>query len=309
MLALIETESFAPASAAQPLSKELLARVDALVHTWSAKPARARVPKASAIAGALVIALAGHAAHAAPTAAVTPAMPADALADGRAAYQQALAQDDAAGKRAAFAHAEASLGQAVHATPDRPELLADWGNAALGAGDVATATLAYRRAIAVEGDNVRARKNLAWIRGRQSDAVRPPAGGATDALFFFHRWPRAQRALVGAAAFAAAVLLIVPWGRRRRALTGLALLPLAVWMAMLASLVLEDRGSDDAVVMDTVVLRAADSIGAPAATSDPLPRGAEVTIVEARQGWSRVRLASGAAGWVPAAAIERVATH
>jgi hypothetical protein len=193
--------------------------------------------------------------------------------------------------------------------PDRPELLAHWGNAALGAGDVATATLAYRRALSLDGDNTRARSNLAWIRGRQSDAVRPLAGGATDTLLFFHRWPRARRALVGAVAFAIAVLLVVPWTGRRRGLTALALVPLAVWLAMLGSLALEDRGGNDAVVMDVVALRAADSVGAPAATSESLPRGAEVTVLESRQSWSRVRLASGPTGWVPSGAIERVATR
>jgi hypothetical protein len=303
VLARIETESFAPASASSPLSKELLARVELLVRGWNARPARTRVPKASAIAGALVIALAPHVARADATPAGDP------LADGRAAYQQALSLADAAAKRAAFGRAETALGQAARAMPDRPELLADWGNAALGAGDVATATLAYRRALALDGDNTRARSNLAWIRGRQSDAVRPLAGGATDTLLFFHRWPRARRALVGAVAFAIAVLLVVPWTGRRRGLTALALVPLAVWLAMLGSLALEDRGGNDAVVMDVVALRAADSVGAPAATSESLPRGAEVTVLESRQSWSRVRLASGPTGWVPSGAIERVASH
>jgi hypothetical protein len=195
----------------------------------------------------------------------------------------------------------------VHAIPDRPELLSDWGNAALGAGDVATATLAYRRALAIDGGTARARHNLAWLRGRQPDMFRPPAGGATDTLLFFHAWPRARKLIVGGAAFAIAILLLVPWsGRRRRGFAGLALLPLAVWLAMLASVVFEDRRPDDAVVMDAVVLRAADSAGAPAALSQPLPRGVEVTLVERRDAWTKIRLASGTAGWVPAGAVERI---
>jgi SH3-like domain-containing protein len=75
---------------------------------------------------------------------------------------------------------------------------------------------------------------------------------------------------------------------------------------MLVSLVIEDRRADDSVVMDSVVLRAADSAGAPAALSTPLPRGTEVTLVERRDGWTRVRLASGTTGWVPDGAVERV---
>jgi hypothetical protein len=214
---------------------------------------------------------------------------------------------DASARKAAFARAATSLGEAARGLPDRPELLTDWGNAALGAGDVATATLAYRRALAIDGGTARARHNLAWLRSRQSEAFRPAAGGATDTLLFFHAWPRARKLLVGAAAFAIAILLLVPWsGRRRRGFVGLALLPLAVWIAMLASVVVEDRRPDDAVVMDDVVLRAADSAGAPAALPQPLSRGVEVTVLERRDAWTKIRLAGGVAGWIPAGAVEHI---
>jgi hypothetical protein len=99
----------------------------------------------------------------------------------------------------------------------------------------------------------------------------------------------------------------VPWsGRRRRGLAAAAVLPLAIWLAMAASLLLEDRHDRDAVVMDAVVLRAADSAGAPAALTQPLPRGAEIAILERRDDWSRVRIASGTEGWIPSGAVETV---
>jgi hypothetical protein len=215
---------------------------------------------------------------------------------------------DATARKAAFARAAIALGDAARGLPDRPELLTDWGNAALGAGDVATATLAYRRALGLDGGNPRARHNLAWLRSRQSDAFRPAASGATDALLFFHSWPRARKLIVGAAAFAIAILLVVPWaGRWRRGLTGLAVLPFVVWLAMIASVVLEADHGDDGVVMDDVVMRAADSAGAPAALSQPLPRGVEVTVLERRDAWTRIRIANGTSGWVPGGAVERVA--
>jgi hypothetical protein len=208
-------------------------------------------------------------------------------------------------RKAAFARAEVALGEAAHAEPDHPELLADWGNAALGAGDVATATLAYRRALAVDADNTRARHNLDWLRGRQADLYRFETGGARDTLFFFHSWSRARRMIVGAFAFAIAVLLVVPWqGRSGRWRTGVAIVPLVVWIAMLVSIVLEDRHADDAIVMDSVALRAADSPGAP--TVQPLPRGAEVTIVESRDAWTKVRLPGGASGWLPSGTVQRI---
>jgi uncharacterized protein YgiM (DUF1202 family) len=58
--------------------------------------------------------------------------------------------------------------------------------------------------------------------------------------------------------------------------------------------------------MEGVMLRAADSPGAPTTLAQALPRGAEVTVVEAREGWTKIRLASGTAGWVPSSAVEKI---
>src|SRR5262249_23138861 len=157
--------------------------------------------------------------------------------------------------------AAVALGEAARTVPDQPELLADWGNAALGAGDVATATLAYRRALVIDPLNARARHNLTWLRV-QIHAVGADASNATDTLLFFLHWRIAQRLIVGAAGFALGVLLLVPWGgRRRRALTGLAVLPLVAWAGLVTSVIVERAAKtpNDAVVMDGVMLRAADS--------------------------------------------------
>jgi hypothetical protein len=291
LLAKIETESFAPSASESPLSRDIRTRVDALVKKWLAEPRRT-----SKVAVVAMLAIAA-----------APAARADAITDGRAAYQDAMATTSPTQRKAAFARASAALGEAARSKPDQPELLSDWGNAALAAGDVATATLAYRRALAIDATSSRARRNLAWLRDRQPELFKPQLGGAADTLFFFHQWPRSRRALVGAAAFALAILVVVPWsGRRRRGMLGLAAIPLAVWAAMLISLVIEDRHEGDAIVMDGVLLRAADSPGAPATISQSLTPGTEVTILEHRDSWSRVRIASGTAGWVPDGAIEHV---
>jgi hypothetical protein len=229
------------------------------------------------------------------------------LAVGRASYQDAMALTVPGERKAAFARAAAALGEASRAEPDRAELATDWGNAALGAGDVATAVLAYRRALEIAPEASRARKNLGYLRDRELQILKPSTGGASDTLFFFHRWPRGRRLLVSGCAFAAMILLVVPWrGRRRTGLTGLALVPFAVWTAMLISLGFEDRHVDDAVVMEGVVMRAADSAGAPAALPQALPPGTEVTLLERRDGWSSVRVAGGTDGWVPSGALELV---
>jgi hypothetical protein len=70
--------------------------------------------------------------------------------------------------------------------------------------------------------------------------------------------------------------------------------------------VLAVRHADDAVVLDSVVASAAGSAGAPAALAQAVPRGAEVTIVERRGDWTRVRIASGTSGWLPTGSVERL---
>lgn len=307
LLARLETEAFSPGAASLPLSTDLRSDAAGLLRRWVAEARHARSARSSRTAAAIAaigLGLAAPHADAAPV-----AHPGGAIEDGRAAYHEAMQlTGNATARRAAFARAATAFGEAVRAMPDRPELLTDWGNAALGAGDVATATLAYRRALAIDGGNARARHNLAWLRGRQSEAFRPATGGAADTLLFIRTWPRARKLIVGSAAFAIAILLVVPWsGRRRRGLAGLALLPLVVWIAMLVAVVFEDRHAGDAVVMDDAVLRAADSAGAPAALSQPLPRGVEVTVLERRDAWTRVRLAGGMSGWLPAGAVEPIA--
>ena len=299
VLAKLETESFAPSAAQLPLSPDLRSDAAGLLRRWVGEARRVRGGAAAKTAATLLVLLCATTAHA------------DALSDGRAAYQDAMAvTSDATARKAAFARAATALAEAARAQPDAPELVTDWGNAALGAGDVATATLAYRRALALDASNQRARTNLAWLRSRQPDTFRPTATtSAAETLLFFHHWPRARRLLVGALAFAIAILLLVPWrrGRRDRTLATLSIVPFAVWLALLASLLLEDRHAGDAIVMDGVVLRAADSAGAPAALTQPLPRGAEVTILEHRSPWTRIQVASGTSGWVQDGAVERVA--
>ncbi len=287
LVAKLETESFSATAGEKPLSADLRSDIAGVIRRWKSAKKLAAV--------ALVLLACGTARADAAD---------QTLASGRLAYQDAMAATDATARKAAFGRAAAELGDAARALPDRPELLTDWGNAALGAGDVATATLAYRRALALDASNARARNILGWLRSRQSDAFRPASSAAaSDTLFFFHAWPRARRLLVGAVAFAFAILLLVP---RRRGLRALAVLPAAIWIAMLVSVLVEDHHASDAIVMDDVVMRAADSAGAPAAMLQSLPRGAEVSVLERRDAWTRVQIASGTSGWIPAGSVEPI---
>jgi hypothetical protein len=228
-------------------------------------------------------------------------------AEARQVYQGAMGQSDPTRRQKGFADAESMLGVAVEDAPDRPELLADWGNAALGAGDFGTATLAYRRALLADAQNERARKNLAWLRTRLPDNLRPREGGAAARLLFYQSWSPALRLIVGAAFFAIAIALLVPW--RRRPGIGrilLAVLAANTWIALTVSVLLASDRASDGVVLDAQVLRSADAPGAPAAQAAPIPPGAEVTILERRPGWTRIRTAGGLTGWLPDEAVAAV---
>ncbi len=295
VLARIETEGFAREAADQPLPKALRDDAAALAKRWLDAPR----PKKIATATALVLIVAAMGARTAR---------ADDLEDGRAAYSEAMAAVDPTARQDAFARAAAAFEAAADAHPDSPELLADWGNAALGAADFGTATLAYRRALRIDPDHDRAKRNLAWLRGRLPPNLTPHRGGAASTLFFFHeQWQRSTRLLVGAAAFALTALLLVPWRRRPRGgRVALAAIPAVIWLLMTGSVVLQGDAGADGVVVESQVLRSADNLGAPAAQAAPIQPGVEVTIVERRAGWARVRMPGGTTGWLPDPAVRSV---
>ncbi|MDE0225548.1 MAG: SH3 domain-containing protein [Gammaproteobacteria bacterium] len=237
-----------------------------------------------------------------------PVLP-DGLEDGRRLYVQALEDQDPVRRARQFAEAERALRQAAALRPT-PELLSDWGNAALGAGDAGRAALAFRRALALYPGHERAARNLAWLRDRAPPWLpRPAAAGALDSLLFWRDlFSISQRYWIAGGAFALAVLMLAPWPlRRMRVLRRLAIMPMAVWALAAGSAVFSDRAlPEGVVVVDGAPLRAADSTGARLAFAHPLPSGAEVTVLETRDGWFRIALADGTPGWIKANSVERI---
>ncbi|HTE56685.1 MAG TPA: BatD family protein [Kofleriaceae bacterium] len=316
LVADLENRAFDPTSAAALLPADLCARVREQAAAWRERSdggsgSAGGAGGAGGAAGLAIALLAGGLATAVAGTALAAA--ADPVTDARGAYQSALGQADRAARTRAFGHAQALYRAIALGSPDRPELLTDWGNAALGASDLGSAVLAYRRALRLDPGLERARVNLAWVRAQLPGwAAASDEGGAVDTLLFWHRrMTTPQKHLLAAAAYALLVLLLFPFGRARRARLrrGLAAVPALVALAMWGSLVAEPDLSGDAVVVsDGVVLRAADHPGAPAVLAEPVPAGAETTVIEERDAWDRVTLASGASGWLPAGALARVSS-
>ena len=303
----LETTSFDPNSGRAPLDAETVAAVRAVV-----REAGARRDRQGAV-GVLAIALACGVwlASAEPAEAQSEASP-GALVEARETYGAALAEPDRVRRTRLFAEAERGFRAVAAQRPDAPDLLVDWGNAALGGGDRGRAVLAWRRALAVDPGNERANRNLAWVRDRSPIWLpRPAAAGALDSLLFWRgRLSVAQGHWVGAGAFALAVALSIPWSRRRaKALRRLAVVPLVVWATATGSAVLSTGVSNAGVLLaDGATLRSADSVGAPPAFGNPLPSGTELTVLEERATWVRAALADGTQGWLPASGVARVGT-
>ena len=307
LISELENRAFDPATSGAPLPADLCTRVREQAAAWRRSERGDRGDRGgggvrggggAGAAGVLLL-----------VAGLARAGAADPLADARAAYQGALGEANRADRTRAFGHAESLYRELAARWPDRPELLTDWGNAALGASDLGTAVLAYRRALELDPGLERARLNLAWVRGQQpSWAPARDDGGAVDTLLFWHRrMTTPQKHLLAAVAYAALILLLVPLGARPALRRRLSLVPAVLALAMWGSLAGERDTSGDAVVIsDGVVLRAADNPGAPAVLAEPVPAGAEATVIEERESWDRLELASGTTGWLPSGALARV---
>ena len=57
----------------------------------------------------------------------------------------------------------------VEQTQNCPELLTDWGNAALGASNLGVAAFAYNEALDIQPRLLRAKQNASWIEAQLPD--------------------------------------------------------------------------------------------------------------------------------------------
>lgn len=299
----IESQAFDPKRSGEPVDPDLLDKARTEARCWlkaSQSPNKASRAGATALV-LLLVSLNSHAAN---------AQSADSLNSARSAYEAALDTGKRGERTRAFALAQGLYRELVDQNPERPELLTDWGNAALGAGDYGLAVLAYRRALRLDRSLGRARDNLSWIRQQLPERlVDPSEASAIDSLFFWHRgWSLPIRHLVAAAAFAVALLLLLPLGLRyQTTLRRLAGIPMLLFVATLGSALMEpDTSSDAVVVIDGETLYSADSLGAPPAMSTPAPAGAEVRIKERRGAWTRVAFSDGTTGWMNSGAVTLV---
>jgi len=232
------------------------------------------------------------------------------LVDAIAAYDRAQAAEDRDTRNREFERAAASFERAARRTGGSADLWTNVGNAALQAQSLGRAILAYRRALLLDPDNGRARQNLGHARTLLPAFVpKPDETGVLESFFFWHKsLSHGERATLAAAAFALTGLLLgAALGLRRNGLRPLAVAPLLVWLAMSGSLAIDARNGrivEAVIVVDDTVARASDSINAAPRFASALPSGTEIVVLERRPRFSRIRLANGREGWIPASSYE-----
>ncbi len=195
-------------------------------------------------------------------------------------------------------------------------------NAANGyafAGDTGKAVLYYRRALAADPTNQRAREGLEFLRS--SLPLRRTASTSTSllgTLFFWHDGLAFRtRQLLFFILFPAGFLMftIALWRRRPFLLLGVILvLPGTALLGSLLTDGLGDSLSRDGVIQVEIEGRRGDGDTYGPSHSVPLPAGTEVTVISTPQGsadggsaaWVQVRLLDGSESWIPLPALEQV---
>jgi len=244
----------------------------------------------------------------------------DPLSQALDAYAASLEERDRDARLAGFARAERLFASVAESGAHSAALQTNLGSAALQAEHRGHAVLAYRRALELDSDFPRALQNLEHVRTLLPGWVpRPEPAGLLDTFFFYRALPRADRAIAAGGAFALGGLLIgLSIRLRQGALRGSGALALMAWALLAGSTCFDGLGgfeglrgrsetaSSAVVTSDDVLARSADSTLAPLAFPEPLPGGTEVTLIELRSPWARVRLANGRDAWVNESSVTLV---
>jgi tetratricopeptide (TPR) repeat protein len=188
------------------------------------------------------------------------------------------------------------------------------GNAYLRAGDMGRAAYNYERALRLDPGFADARHNLAVVRDAVAEATGVESGAPGEPTIWSRAFTAVEPAWVitafiaGNLVFFAGLIALrirsaASRRRRLRVVTGLAGVIFAMSVIWLAGrLVCVDRQELGVVLPAEVEMREAPSSN----ERSYVHAGARVRIVGYASGWLKVRLQSGAQGWVPRNAIGRL---
>ncbi|RMD82532.1 MAG: hypothetical protein D6820_03550 [Lentisphaerae bacterium] len=250
----------------------------------------------------------------------TPASASTTLEQAQHTFRQALATEKSDPKLAAkeFQHAAALFRSLVeeHAIHNA-KLFCNIANAYYKAGDYPAAILWYRRALILEPYNRKIRENLIAAKIQAHTYHEPkssPANFIIDLFLFWHTdFPHQTRNILFLLFYILSFLTLTAaiwWKQRRNLLIMAAIVPF-VLATMFAASILYDHHrfttSREVVVMNPgMVLRQGDATSYQAVSSDPIPPGSELSLIQRRNGWVNVRTPDGTEGWLPAASVRLI---
>ena len=280
----LEIEAYAPTASTQSVSASILQEIKDLIH---------ETPKSnSTIALLLLIG-------------ILSGVPSNSLANTpdidtlRMEYQNALSTLDRNERVQKFQFVMKGFESLSAQNPLAPELYVDLGNAALGASEIGIARYAFETATHLTPRSSRAKQNISWIESQLPEWTRSKASISTLDRFLF--WSSflngAEQMMLGSLFFALALLLRLDVSKKFHPISFAFLF---LWLTVLMSSIWDYQSNPVAVVQSQAgPLRSADNQGAPAITTEWLPEGCIVKIVQQNEDWSEVSLFSGTRGWIP----------
>jgi tetratricopeptide (TPR) repeat protein len=185
------------------------------------------------------------------------------------------------------------------------------GNAYLRAGDVGRAILHYRRAERLIPADPQLRENLRYARSLRIDRIeRLERRRIAERVFFWHGSLSPKQKGVGALAGVILFFLLASLRLFRRSA------PTAWGTGLAAALVLALGGSygwdlrqqsaapEAVITQEEVVIRKGNGESYAPAFEEPIHGGAEVRILDRREGWVRVEFQNGKTGWMRASGLD-----
>jgi tetratricopeptide (TPR) repeat protein len=182
------------------------------------------------------------------------------------------------------------------------------GTAYLWDGQIGRAIFHLRRAHALAPRDEDVKTNLTAARARAAEKFSRPASPAfVSALLWAHRELSLREAFwLFAALYALAMSLYLARAFvERRLLSRLAIVPLALALALAASLAMRLRPPEvkDGVIIDPEVLVFTGPSDTAYSVNFKLHQGAEVDVLEETDGWIKIAAPTGPRGYVPASQI------
>ena len=193
------------------------------------------------------------------------------------------------------------------------KLLYNTGNSFFKAGDIGRAILYYKRSLNYIPLDKNLLHNLEYVRGLRVDNIEVEEKNRVlkTILFWHFDLPFLFKSWIAASVFAGIWVLSLLMIQLRKSvlkswITGLAVVFILLAVSIGADIISELRYKSGVITEHEVIARKGDSSSYNSSFEQPLHAGTEVTLLEERTGWLRVKLLNGEECWLPSDSVEFV---